>query len=80
MGSVANADVTLPDIVIPKRESSLDRYTSDSGSTPDLDDGAAGGSEQTTQEPTPAPKRKGGRKPVSFLLLSQVQAGRLQTP
>src|SRR5882757_5849597 len=67
MGSVANADVTLPDAVVPKRESSIERYTSSSASTPDPDDAAVDGLEQATQEPAPAPKRKGGRKPVSFL-------------
>ncbi|KIX02045.1 uncharacterized protein Z518_07984 [Rhinocladiella mackenziei CBS 650.93] len=64
MGSVANADVTLPDVVVPKRESSIDRYTSSSASTPEPGDAAGGSSEQATQEPTPVPKRKGGRKPI----------------
>lgn len=64
MGSVANADVTLPDAVVPKRESSIERYTSSSASTPDPDDAAVDGLEQATQEPAPAPKRKGGRKPI----------------
>lgn len=65
MGSVANADVMLPDAVVPKRESSIERYSSSSVSTPDPGEAAAGGSENTAHEPTPAPKRKGGRKPVS---------------
>lgn len=65
MGSVANTDVTLPDAVVPKRESSLDRYSSFSGSTPEEEDGI--GEEQVSLEPAPAPKRKGGRKPVGQL-------------
>lgn len=64
MGSVANHDATLPDAVVPKRESSVERYTSSTESTPEFDESVGGGSEKPTQEPTPAPKRKGGRKPV----------------
>lgn len=66
MGSVAlSPDVTLPDAVVPKREFSVERYSSSSASTPEAAETAAGSSGKTTQEPTPAPKRKGGRKPVS---------------
>ena len=67
MGSVANTDVTLPDAVVPKRESSVDRYSSFSVSTPDEEDGVGAGEEQLPLEPAPAPKRKGGRKPVCQL-------------
>ena len=70
MGSVTNTDVTLPDAVVPKRELSIDDYTSDTPSTPDGIDGHEGSSEQTNQEPAPAPKRKGGRKPVSIISMS----------
>lgn len=66
MGSVANTDVTLPDVVIPKRESSLERYSSSLDSTPDVEDAAADGDGDVPPEPAPVPKRKGGRKPVSF--------------
>jgi hypothetical protein len=65
MGSVANNDVTITDAVVPKRESSLDRYSSSTPSTPDADDGLPAAGDQVSQEPAPAPKRKGGRKPVS---------------
>ncbi|ETI27698.1 hypothetical protein G647_00147 [Cladophialophora carrionii CBS 160.54] len=64
MGSVANTDVTLSDAVVPKRESSVDRYSSFSVSTPEGEDGAPGGEEHRAAEPAPAPKRKGGRKPI----------------
>jgi flagellar motility protein MotE (MotC chaperone) len=64
MGSVSNADATLPDAVVPKRESSLERYSSCSASTPGQAEGVGAGSEQPSQEPAPAPKRKGGRKPI----------------
>ena len=67
MGSVANSDVTLPDAVVPKRESSLDRYSSSLGSTPEAEDGAQGGEDDVAPNPAPPPKRKGGRKPVSIL-------------
>ena len=67
MGSVANPDVTIPDAVIPKREASIEEYTDSSVSSPDPSDIAGVGSEQANQEPTPAPKRKGGRKPVSHI-------------
>jgi hypothetical protein len=66
MGSVANTDVTIPDAVVPKRELSIDDYLSDTPSTPDGNDTVEGSSEQPNPEPTPAPKRKGGRKPVSI--------------
>lgn len=68
MGSVANSDVTLPDAVVPKREPSIERYTSSAASSPERDDSAGAVSEKTNQEPAPAPKRKGGRKPVCFVL------------
>ncbi|KAK6371293.1 hypothetical protein LTS17_009024 [Exophiala oligosperma] len=64
MGSVANSDVTLPDAVVPKREPSIERYTSSAASSPERDDSAGAVSEKTNQEPAPAPKRKGGRKPI----------------
>lgn len=68
MGSVSNADATLPEAVVPKREPSIERYSSCSASTPGQAEGAGAGSEQQSQsqEPAPAPKRKGGRKPVSL--------------
>jgi hypothetical protein len=66
MGSVANSDVTLPDAVVPKRESSIDRYSSSTVSTPEaLLDGPAAEEDQVPTGPAPPPKRKGGRKPVS---------------
>ncbi|KIV80302.1 hypothetical protein PV11_07815 [Exophiala sideris] len=65
MGSVANPDVTLPESVVPKREPSIDEYGSSLGDeTPEPDDSTGVGSEKQTQEPAPAPKRKGGRKPI----------------
>jgi hypothetical protein len=64
MGSVANSDVILPDSVVPKREPSAERYTSSLGSSPEPDDSTGATSEKHTQEPAPAPKRKGGRKPI----------------
>ncbi|KIW96377.1 uncharacterized protein Z519_03446 [Cladophialophora bantiana CBS 173.52] len=64
MGSVANTDVTLPDAVIPKRESSGEQYSSSSASTPEPADDTAGDAGHTSKEPAPAPKRKGGRKPI----------------
>lgn len=66
MGSVANSDVILPDSVVPKREPSAERYTSSLASSPEPDDSTGAASEKHTQEPAPAPKRKGGRKPVCF--------------
>lgn len=66
MGSVANTDVTLSDAVVTKRESSVDRYSSFSASTPEDEDGPLG-EEQASLEPAPPPKRKGGRKPVCRL-------------
>ncbi|KAL2424686.1 hypothetical protein ABEF91_001207 [Exophiala dermatitidis] len=65
MGSLSNADSTLPDAVVPKREPSIERYSSSSASTPGQAEATtATGSEQPAQEPAPAPKRKGGRKPI----------------
>ncbi|KIW25028.1 hypothetical protein, variant 3 [Cladophialophora immunda] len=64
MGSVANTDVTLPDAVVPKRESSGERYSSSSASTPEAADDAGGDEGHSSKEPAPAPKRKGGRKPI----------------
>ncbi|KAL2431573.1 hypothetical protein ABEF95_011607 [Exophiala dermatitidis] len=65
MGSLSNADSTLPDAVVPKREPSIERYSSSSASTPGQAEATtATGSEQPGQEPAPAPKRKGGRKPI----------------
>ncbi|OAG34475.1 hypothetical protein AYO21_11384 [Fonsecaea monophora] len=64
MGSVADTDVTLPDAVVPKRESSGDRYSSCSASTPEPTDEAGGDEVHSSKEPAPAPKRKGGRKPI----------------
>jgi hypothetical protein len=60
-----NTDVTIPDAVVPKRELSLEEYSSSLDSTPEPSDNTGRGSEQPSQEPAPAPKRKGGRKPVS---------------
>lgn len=71
MGSVANTDVTIPDAVVPKRELSIEDYLSDTPSSADGNDTAEGGSEQPNPEPTPAPKRKGGRKPVSIVTVSR---------
>ena len=65
MGSVAISDVTLPDAVVPKREPSLDRYSSSLVSTPEAGDGLHDYEERVATDPAPAPKRKGGRKPVS---------------
>ncbi|OAP57973.1 hypothetical protein AYL99_07063 [Fonsecaea erecta] len=64
MGSLANTDVTLPDAVVPKRESSVERYSSSSASTPEPTDDAGGDDGHLSKEPAPAPKRKGGRKPI----------------
>lgn len=64
MGSVANTDVTIPDAVVPKRELSIEDYLSDTPSSADGNDTAEGSSEHPNPEPTPAPKRKGGRKPI----------------
>lgn len=66
MGSIANTDVTLPDAVVPKRELSIDGYTSDSASDAEIGDNLDGGPDQESQGPAPAPKRKGGRKPASL--------------
>ena len=70
MGSVANTDVTIPDAVVPKREFSLERYSSSPDSTLEGEDGVTAGDEQAPSAPAPAPKRKGGRKPVSQLDLN----------
>jgi hypothetical protein len=65
MGSVANTDVTSSsDTVAPKRESSLDRYSSSLASTPE-GEGTQPADEEAPSAPAPPPKRKGGRKPVS---------------
>ena len=64
MGSVANPDATLPEAVVPKRELSVERYTSSAASSPECDDSVEANSEKPSQDPAPAPKRKGGRKPV----------------
>ena len=71
MGSVANTDVTITDAVVPKREASIERYTDSSASTPEPSDTAGAGSEQASKEPVPAPKRKGGRKPVRFSRIAE---------
>jgi hypothetical protein len=72
MGSVANSDVTLPDAVVPKRESSIDRYSSSTVSTPEaLLDGPIAEEDQVPAGPAPPPKRKGGRKPVSLAQYQQ---------
>lgn len=65
MGSVANSDVTVPDSVVPKRELSIDGYSSDSASDAEIGDHLDGAADLASQGPAPAPKRKGGRKPVS---------------
>jgi len=64
MGSVANPDATLPETVVPKREPSVERYTSSAASSPECDDSVEANSEKPSQDPAPAPKRKGGRKPI----------------
>ncbi|KAK5196643.1 hypothetical protein LTR99_005432 [Exophiala xenobiotica] len=64
MGSVANPDVSLPEAVVPKREPSVERYTSSTPSSPECDDSVEANSEKPSQDPAPAPKRKGGRKPI----------------
>ncbi|KAK5444385.1 hypothetical protein LTS15_010500 [Exophiala xenobiotica] len=64
MGSVANPDVSLPEAVVPKREPSVERYTSSTPSSPECDDSLEASSEKPSQDPAPAPKRKGGRKPI----------------
>ena len=66
MGSIANSDVTVSDAVVPKRELSIDGYSSDSASDAEIGDHIDGAADQGSQGPAPAPKRKGGRKPVSI--------------
>lgn len=66
MGSVAAADVTIPDAVVPKIEPSHDDYTSESDSSPEQDERRETSGEQASQGPAPVLKRKGGRKPVSL--------------
>jgi hypothetical protein len=66
MGSMAvadmtAADVTGPDLVVPKEEPLEDGFTSSSMSSPEPD-GERG---LTAQDAAPVQKRKGGRKPVS---------------
>jgi len=68
MGSMAvadmtAADVTGPDLVVPKEEPLEDGFTSSSISSPEPD-GERG---LTAQDAAPVQKRKGGRKPVSPL-------------
>ncbi|KIV88161.1 hypothetical protein, variant 1 [Exophiala mesophila] len=64
MGSIANSDVTVSDAVVPKRELSIDGYSSDSASDAEIGDHIDGAADQASQGPAPAPKRKGGRKPI----------------
>ena len=66
MGSMAiadmtAADVTGPDLVVPKEEPLEDGFTSSSISSPEPE----GDRGLTAQDAVPVQKRKGGRKPVS---------------
>ena len=65
MGSLAAADASTIDSVVPKSESLQDGYststTSSSEAEPEVETGAA------PQDVVPVQKRKGGRKPVSTL-------------
>jgi hypothetical protein len=55
------ADVTGPDLVVPKEEPLEDGFTSSSISSPEPE----GDRGLTAQDAIPVQKRKGGRKPVS---------------
>ncbi len=61
--NMADADATVPDIVVPKEEPFEDDYSDISVSTPEA--GPELGS--ASQDVPPVQKRKGGRKPVSTL-------------
>jgi hypothetical protein len=74
MGSMAvadmtAADVTGPDLVVPKEEPLEDGFTSSSISSPEPE----GDRGLTAQDAVPVQKRKGGRKPVSPLLSTPSQ-------
>jgi len=67
MGSIAMADATATDRVVPKVEPLQDGYTDSSASSPEPDV-EPDGNPNSQGAPAPPPKRKGGRKPVGGML------------
>jgi len=81
MGSVAPADVTIPDAVVPKIEPGQESFSSSSASSPEPDAKAEPeASSERSQERPPAPKRKGGRKPVSGARVDRLTDVRVDEP